>query len=94
MFPSGYEPSQHMFDARSDKLTENKDMARWINAIPREKQSLAYDDGHLFGHVTTNLSKCMNRVLKSGRNLPITRLVQMTYYKLVEYFVKQKNRGT
>ena len=51
---------------------------------------LAYDSGHRFGHMTTNLSKCVNGVLKGGRNLPITRLVQMTYYKLVEYFVKQK----
>ena len=32
----------------------------------------------------------MNGVLKGGRNLPIIALVQITYYKLVEYFVKRK----
>ena len=90
MFLSGYEPSKHKFDARLDKLTENEDMARWINAIPREKWSLAYDGGHRFGHMITNLSECMNGVLKDGRNLPITASVQIKYYKLVEYFVKQK----
>ena len=36
--------------------------------------------------MTTNLSKSFNGILKSARNLPITALVELTYYHCVAYF--------
>lgn len=70
-----------------EKLTVDEDMSNWINSIPKEKWAKSFDGGRRFGHMTTNLSECINGVLKGGRNLPITALVQMTFFKLVEYFV-------
>ena len=39
--------------------------------------------------MTTNLSECINAVLKGTRNLPITALVKSTYFRLVELFVRK-----
>ncbi|XP_073225694.1 uncharacterized protein [Cicer arietinum] len=41
--------------------------------------------------MTTNLSECMNNVLKRTRNLPISSLVQATYYRVTAKF---EERGT
>nr|KYP51783.1 hypothetical protein KK1_026301 [Cajanus cajan] len=65
---------------------------RWIGGISKEKWSMTYDaDGRRYGHMTTNLSKCVNKVLKDCRNLPITALVRSTYTRCTEYF---SNRGS
>ena len=37
--------------------------------------------------MTTNLSQNFNSILKSARNLPITALVELTYYCCVAYFI-------
>ena len=36
--------------------------------------------------MTTNIVECINRVLKGARMLPITMLVQLTFYRCVSYF--------
>lgn len=46
----------------------------------------AYDDGHRWGHITTNLVECVTSVLKRARNLPITILVRATYFQLAKLF--------
>ncbi|RDX90006.1 hypothetical protein CR513_28184, partial [Mucuna pruriens] len=51
------------------------------------------DEGNIYEHMTTNLSKYVNKVLKCARNLPITTLVKGTYGKLVEYFVQMGARA-
>ena len=40
-----------------------------------------------FGHMTTNLVECMNSVLKGAWALPITALVNETFYKINYPFV-------
>ncbi|XP_072087956.1 uncharacterized protein [Arachis hypogaea] len=37
--------------------------------------------------MTTNISECVNSVLKGTRNLPVTSLVKSTYLRLAELFV-------
>ena len=65
-------------------------MERWIDGIPKEKWSLACDEeGRRYGHMTTNLSEAVNKMLKGARNLPITALVKCTYGRLVEYFIQR-----
>ncbi|RDX63514.1 hypothetical protein CR513_58053, partial [Mucuna pruriens] len=55
------------------------------------KWSLAHDDeGCRYGHMTINLSECVNEVLKGARNLPITSLVKCMYDRLIEYFVQRR----
>ncbi|RVW93256.1 Serine/threonine-protein phosphatase 7 long form-like [Vitis vinifera] len=36
--------------------------------------------------MTTNIAECINGVLKGARMLPITALVQLTFYRCVSYF--------
>ncbi|XP_038721994.1 uncharacterized protein LOC120014144 [Tripterygium wilfordii] len=67
-------------------------IAAWeyLNSAEKEKWSKAYDDGHRYGNMTTNMSEIFNSVLKGGRFLPITALVQLTFYRCNKYFVKRR----
>ena len=61
--------------------------------MPVEKWTLAYDGGHRYGAMTTNLSESFNGILKSARNLPITALVELTYYRCVAYFADRYTKA-
>ncbi|XP_016200474.1 uncharacterized protein LOC107641498 [Arachis ipaensis] len=67
--------------------TENPAMCDWANWMEYEKWTQHEDSGRRFGHMTTNISECVNSVLKGTRNLPVTSLVKSTYERLVELFV-------
>nr|XP_012571262.2 uncharacterized protein LOC105852148 [Cicer arietinum] len=69
----------------------SQDAVKWLDDIPKEQWLQAYDEGRRWGHMTTNLSECMNNVLKGTHNLPISSLVQATYYKVSAKF---EERGT
>ena len=50
---------------------------------------MAYDtDGRRYENMITNLSECINKVLKGCRNLPITTLDKATYSHCREYFLE------
>ncbi|XP_061348606.1 uncharacterized protein LOC133293985 [Gastrolobium bilobum] len=85
-----YTTSRLDFDVGLEKFKETSpQIAAWIDRIPKEKWSISYDEqGRRFGHMTTNLSECVNKVLKGARNLPITSLVRITYSRLVAYFLE------
>nr|KYP48319.1 hypothetical protein KK1_030011 [Cajanus cajan] len=42
----------------------NVEAAQWLDNIPREKRTLAWDNGRRWGHMTTNLAESINSVLK------------------------------
>ncbi|XP_016186274.1 uncharacterized protein LOC107627983 [Arachis ipaensis] len=67
--------------------TENPTMCDWANIIDYDKWTQHQDGGRRFGHMTTNISKCVNSVLKGTRNLLVTALVKSTYGRLAELFV-------
>ncbi|XP_073222422.1 uncharacterized protein [Cicer arietinum] len=67
---------------RNEIKMENPEALRWIDNIPPEQWTMAYYQGRRWGHITTNVSESINAVLKGTRNLPITALVQPTYYRL------------
>ncbi|XP_057744757.1 uncharacterized protein LOC130962580 [Arachis stenosperma] len=67
--------------------TENPAMCDWANRMEYEKWTQHQDSGRRFGHMTTNISECVNSVLKGTRNLPVTSLVKSTYGRLAELFV-------
>ena len=48
---------------------ENPEAAQWLDDIPREKWTLAWDNGQRWGHMTTNLAETINSFLKKIRNL-------------------------
>ncbi|RZB68636.1 hypothetical protein D0Y65_038417 [Glycine soja] len=65
-------------------------IATWIDRISKEKWTMTYDrEGRRYGHMTTNLSECINKVLKDCRNIPITTLVKSTYSRCRKYFVER-----
>ena len=55
--------------------------------------TLSHDGGRRYGIMTTNMSKVFNSVLKGARNLPITALVQLTFFRLNSYFVARREQG-
>ncbi|KAH1226028.1 hypothetical protein GmHk_11G032789 [Glycine max] len=75
-----YTPCKHIFDQNLEKFRElSPAIATWIDRISKEKWTMAYDrEGRRYGHMTTNLSECINKVLKDCRNIPITALVKST----------------
>ncbi|KAL5154288.1 hypothetical protein HKD37_19G053676 [Glycine soja] len=84
-----YTPCKHVFDQNLEKFRQlSPAIATWIDRISKEKWSMAYDtSGRRYGHMTTNLSECVNKVLKDCRNIPITALVKSTYSRCRKYFV-------
>jgi len=46
----------------------------WIDQIPLEKWTQAYDGCRRYGHMTTNLAECMNSVLKGADCYPYVLL--------------------
>ncbi|XP_025680323.1 uncharacterized protein [Arachis hypogaea] len=67
--------------------TENPAMCDWANRMEYEKWTQHQDSGRWFGHMTTNISECVNSVLKETRNLSVTSLVKSTYGRLAGLFV-------
>ena len=53
-----------------------------------------HDDGWRYEIMTTNMSEVFNGVLKSARNLPITTLVQLTFYQVNSYFTVRREHDT
>ncbi|KAL6314595.1 hypothetical protein AAG906_026935 [Vitis piasezkii] len=61
----------------------NAEARNWLEQIPLEKWALSYDGGRRYGIMTTNMSEVFNGVLKGARTLPITALVQLTFYRVM-----------
>ncbi|XP_057734020.1 uncharacterized protein LOC130949269 [Arachis stenosperma] len=67
--------------------TENPAMCDWANRMEYDKWTQHEDASRRFGHMTTNISECVNSMLKGTRNLPVTSLVKSTYGRLAQLFV-------
>ncbi|XP_025625460.1 uncharacterized protein [Arachis hypogaea] len=67
--------------------TKNSAMCDWANRMEYERWTQHKDGGRRYGHMTTNISKCVNSVLKGTKNLPVMSLVKSTYLRLAELFV-------
>ena len=81
--------NKHMYTIR--KI--NAATQQWLEAIPFEKWALSHDGGQRYDIKTTNTSKVFNSVLKGARSLPITALVQLTFFRLNSYFVVKMEQG-
>ncbi|XP_016168251.1 uncharacterized protein LOC107610762 [Arachis ipaensis] len=66
---------------------ENPTMCDLANRMEYDKWTQYEDSGRRFRHMTTNISECVNSMLKETRNLPVTSLVKSTYGRLAELFV-------
>ncbi|XP_015973725.1 uncharacterized protein LOC107496914 [Arachis duranensis] len=82
------EQSQYYLELISseDPITSPQ-MMEWIRGLEPPKCLQHLDEGRRYGHMTTNLSECINSVLKGTRNLPVCAIVKSTYHRLNELFV-------
>ncbi|KAL5165002.1 hypothetical protein HKD37_18G050214 [Glycine soja] len=77
-------------NVKQKEMLKKLAIATWIDRISKEKWTMTYDrEGRRYGHMTTNLSECINKVLKDCRNIPITTLVKSTYSRCRKYFVER-----
>ncbi|XP_058740927.1 uncharacterized protein LOC131613257 [Vicia villosa] len=84
---AGYVLTQPTFQHyRSEIILSNPNVGSWIDNLSREKWTRAYDNGVRWGHMTTNLVESTNGVFKGIRNLPITALVEKTYFRIASLF--------
>ncbi|MED6122363.1 hypothetical protein PIB30_039035 [Stylosanthes scabra] len=47
------------------------------------------DEGRRWGHMTTNLSECINSMLKGTRRLPVAAIIRATYEWLQQLFSRE-----
>ncbi|XP_057733914.1 uncharacterized protein LOC130949110 [Arachis stenosperma] len=72
----GYSRTVEEYNINYKRLEERGEAyTRWCDAIGLRHWVLAFDEGHRWGHMTTNLVKCIDSVLKGVRNLPVLALV-------------------
>ncbi|XP_025692491.1 uncharacterized protein [Arachis hypogaea] len=87
---AAYAKTEVEFDYWFDILRyENPTMCDWANRIEYSLWTQYCDEGRRFGHMTTNISECVNSILKGVRNLPVCSLVKATYGRLAELFVRK-----
>jgi hypothetical protein len=56
----------------------------------KAKSAIAYDKGGFrYSIMTTNSSESFNHVFKGVRSLPMSRIVEFSFHKCNEYFVKR-----
>ena len=71
----------------------NVEARNQLGQIPLEKWALSHDGGRRLGIMTTNMFEVFNGVLKGVRNLPITALLQLTFYRVNNYFTVRREHG-
>ena len=71
----------------------NAEAQQWLEAIPFQLWVISHDGGRRYGIMTTNMSEVFNGVLKGARSLPLTTLVQLTFFRLNSYFVARRELG-
>ena len=71
----------------------NSEALQWLEAIPLQLWALSRDGGRSYGIMTTNISEVFNSVLKGARSLPVTALVQLTFYRFNSYSVARREVG-
>ncbi|XP_025685582.1 uncharacterized protein [Arachis hypogaea] len=83
-----YAKTETEFDYWFDIMRiENPAICDWANRLEYDKWTQHKDGGRRFDHMTTNISECVNSVLKGTRNLLVTALMKSTYGRLEELFV-------
>ncbi|XP_057739988.1 uncharacterized protein LOC130957117 [Arachis stenosperma] len=87
---TGYFMTEQENNKNYQRLKEwSEAYTQWCDDIGVERWMLAFDGGHRWGHMTTNLVECINSVLKGAHNLPVTVIVRFTFYRLNELFTRK-----
>jgi hypothetical protein len=83
-----------------DATTWLEEISRDPNDVDRNNRprydlwALSFDDGvHRLCMMTINGPESLNNVFKEARELPVTSLVEITFYKSVNFFVKRRTNA-
>ena len=72
----------------------NSKALQWLEAVPFQLWALSHDEGRRYGLMTTNILEVFNSVLKGAQSLPVTALVQLTFFRLNGYFFARREVGS
>ncbi|XP_047326128.1 uncharacterized protein LOC124929780 [Impatiens glandulifera] len=82
------------FEAAMTQIKEiNLDAEIWLRKIPLEMWTMSHDGGYRYGQATTNMVESFNGLLRSARYLPVTSMIEYTYYRSVK-LVSQRRTAT
>ncbi|KAL0413802.1 UNVERIFIED_CONTAM: hypothetical protein Sradi_1581900 [Sesamum radiatum] len=65
----------------------------FLDRINKEKWTASHDGGWRCGILTTNMSECINGVLKGRARLPVTAIVEITLQRTAHYFRERALRS-
>ncbi|XP_073152947.1 uncharacterized protein [Henckelia pumila] len=83
-----------MFDATMEAIRNKNILAHmYLAGISKEKWSMTHDGGWRPGVITTNMSECLNSVLKGARRLPISAIVHLILLRYLQYFIERVAKG-
>ena len=68
----------------------NTEAYTWLTggSVRPEQWALCKDGGYCWGHISTNMAKCFNNLLRDARLLSITACIRFTFNQTVDLFVK------
>ncbi|RYR31900.1 hypothetical protein Ahy_B01g056843 [Arachis hypogaea] len=69
------------------------EMVDWALRFRKDLWLQHCDEGRRYGHMTTNLSECINVMLKGTRNLPVAAIVRAMYERLQQLFVRREREA-
>ena len=85
--------TQRKFNRHMAKIWRiNSEAQQLLEAISLHIWALSHDGGRRYEIMTTNMFDVFNSVLKGACNLPITALVQLTFFRLDSYFVARREQ--
>ena len=86
--------TEHKFKKHMNTIGRiNSEALQWLEVVPFQLWALSHDGGRRYGLMTTNILEVFNSVLKGAQSLPITALVQLTFFRLNSYFVARREVG-
>ncbi|XP_025679552.1 uncharacterized protein [Arachis hypogaea] len=89
-----YSRTEQKYNKNYQRLKERGEVyTQWCDEIGVQRWVLAFDRGHRWGHMMTNLVECINFVLKGADNLPVTANVRSTFYRLNELFTRKSSEA-
>ncbi|KAK4388571.1 hypothetical protein Sango_2463700 [Sesamum angolense] len=90
---AGAEVNARKFERIMTEIRElNEEAYNWLEMIDKTQWTLSHDSGWRTGILTTNMSECVNGVLRGARCLPIVAIVQITFHRSVRYFLERTTR--
>ncbi|KAL0434711.1 UNVERIFIED_CONTAM: hypothetical protein Sradi_0179000 [Sesamum radiatum] len=90
---AGAEQNVRKFERIIEKIRElNEEAFDWLQKIDKAQWTLSHDGGWQTDILTTNMSECINGVLKGSRHLPIIAIVRITLDRTVHYFLECTTR--